>query len=564
MTHQIYKSCFDPGKDIEQLVLRDGRIIGKEESASSMVERIVSKLFSLELRWSSRDDALQFARSIGTLMDEGRIVFSTPIMTNAGRTNSDKPMSACTVPLLSLLHSDYSTIKQTVDWHHQSAMGTGFNFDEVSDPVSTLLMLNDIAVKGSLSGAEDRPVGNMGICSVDHPRIIDFIACKQARRDMVWKFNISVNTPESFWLAVQDDALWQLKNGDNVYAQEILKLIAQSAHACADPGIVFMDRVNRDNPVPVAGHYYGVAPCAEVGLVKGEICQFGYINIGKFCQHNKIDIDGLERATALMTRALDDCLDASIDALRDEVSKNLMRQRRKIGIGICGLADTLISLGVPYASEEARHIAKDIVAYINYVSKTASHDLAQTRGSFGAMNTRFGCRYNEDPDYLHVRYGSIDTAWVSGEQWKALGRQIRQTCLLRNSSTIALPPTGRSALVIGASTGIEPLFSHTGLNDKPLPVVTSFLEHHKEQRQGAPCADEILKTCTQIDADDHLMMLSALQEVVDESVSKTINLPASVNIADVERILTKGYALNIKGITLYRDGSSLFQPRSIS
>lgn len=570
-----YKSDFNPSTFVTETILGAGRITAPDESPSGMVERVVSALYATEKSFSGNTSALKFAKSIGTLMDQRKIVFSTPIMTNAGRVDFTRPLSACTVPPISL-SGDLRKVSEMVNTYHREAMGTGFNFDEADDPISALLFLNDLAVQGALSNQEDRPVGNMGICSIDHPRIVEFITSKQTRRDMLWKFNISINTPESFWLAVQQDAPWRLRNGDTVYAQELLRLMVQSAHACADPGIVFMDRINRDNPVPAGGTYQSISPCAEVGLVPGETCQFGYVNIGAFCQRGSCDLDGIKNATKLMVRALDNCLDISISAFSVRTSADVSRQRRKIVVGLCGLADALIYQGIPYASDSARDYARDLVAFINYHSKIASHMLAKERGSFLAMNAPLGCKYTESHDYLSARYGDIETQWVSGKQWKDLGDLIKSSKMLRNSSITALPPTGRSALVVDSSTGVEPLFSLIGPDGEIVPSAGQALGSrlsnvHKQALvldEGlgswcSPSVKKILRTSTEISADDHLQMVAALQPVVDESISKTINLPHSATLAEVEDIYKKAYSLNLKGVTIYRDGSLRFQPMKL-
>lgn len=571
---QPYQSNFSPSDFVREEILKKGRIIAKNETPSEMVERVVAALYSAELSFSDEIRAKKFAESIGQLMDEQKIVFSTPVMTNAGRTEFRRPLSACTVPSISL-RGDLSKIREVVDTYHQEAIGTGFNFDEVDDPVSMLLFLNEVAVQGAASSKEDRPVGNMGIYSIDHPRIVEFITSKQTRRNMLWKFNISVNTPESFWLAVENDARWTLRNKDVLYARELFQLMAQSAHICADPGIVFMERINRDNPVPAGGTYHGIAPCAEVGLVPGETCQFGYINIGAFCRNQDVDLDGIKQATKLMVRALDNCLDISVGAFSVRASADVVTSRRKIGVGICGLADALIRLGIPYASDQGREFARDVVAFINYQSKLASHSLAKERGSFGAMSALFGCKYTETPDFLSVKYGNTDTRWVLSSEWRKLGSLIKSSKLLRNSSTIALPPTGRSALVIDASTGVEPIFSITHPDKRSLlPIVQEVLGINAERERAIlekgmlddsydKSVKALLRTSTKIHPDDHLLMVAALQPVVDESISKTINLPRDATVELVERIYMQVYSLNLKGMTMYRDGSSRFQPRKL-
>lgn len=565
----FYNSTFSPSSFIQKRILQDGRICANNETPQQMVNRVVGAIYDAELQFSESHDAVLFADSIGALMDSGQIVFSTPIMTNAGRSDFRRPLSACTVPSVNL-NGDWTKIRKLVDTYHQEAMGTGFNFDMVDDPVEVLLKLNEIAISGSQSGNEDRPVGNMGICTIDHPRIASFVVAKSLRRSIDWKFNISVDTPELFWMAAASGSQLHLRDGGTISASALLDLIVEAAHHCADPGVVFMDRINRDNPIPGAGRYESVAPCAEVGLVPGETCQFGYINLGAFVSNETLRIDELRNTVMLLTQALDDCLDISLRTYQVEVSREVVALRRKIGIGVCGLADMLIKLGIPYDSEMGRSLAKDIVAFVNFVSKEASHQLGKIRGSFGAMKLRYGCRHTESPSYISQRYSPHPTKWVSASDWYNLGEKIRTTQFLRHSTTIALPPTGRSGLVINASPGVEPLFSLKDPDGKVRNVVCDLvkdaptIEHIFLNGTLPQNVDHrvksILVTSTDISATSHLEMVAALQTVVDESISKTINLRAEATVSEVREIYEKAYLLGLKGMTMYREGSSVLQP----
>lgn len=565
----LYNSRFAPSQFIQDKILKNGKICAVNETPDQMVNRVVGAVYSADRKFTSNQAAMEFADAIGSLMDSSRIVFSTPIMTNAGRLDFRRPLSACTVPPVNL-NGDWSNIRKMVDTYHAEAMGTGFNFDMVNDPVDVLLKLNEIAVTGSKSGNEDRPVGNMGICSIDHPQIANFVVAKSLRRSFDWKFNISVDTPEVFWLAAESASTWRLRDGSSISASALLDLIVESAHHCADPGIVFMDRINRDNPIPGAGRYMSIAPCAEVGLVPGETCQFGYLNLGAFVSNKTIDIEALQSTTVLMTRALDDCLEISLESYQIEESKEVVSLRRKIGIGICGLADMLVKLSIPYDSDEGREIARDVVALINYTSKVASHELAQVRGSFRAMDLLYGCRHIEEPAYVQQRYGNHPTRWVSEADWYSLGNKIRKTRLLRHSTTIALPPTGRSGLVINASPGVEPLFSLKDPDGQVREVVRQLLPDQEilqkisdsgKLPESAPDnLRRVLVTSTDIAAIDHLKMVAALQTVVDESISKTINLRTEATVSEVRGIYESAYRLGLKGMTMYREGSSKSQP----
>lgn len=565
----LYNSSFSPSEYVYKRILLDGKICAPQETAQQMVERVVQAIYQTELRFSSQREAMQFADNIGSLMDSGKIVFSTPIMTNAGRSDFSRPLSACSVPSVNL-NGDWAKIKTIVDTYHEEAMGTGFNFDEVSDPVEVLLRLNEIALAGSRSGNEDRPVGNMGICSADHPQIANFVVAKSLRRSIDWKFNISIDTPELFWLKAMSGEQWRLRDGNVISASSLLDLIVEAAHHCADPGVVFMDRINRDNPIPGAGQYASIAPCAEVGLVPGETCQFGYINLGAFVSDGILQVEELRQTTTLLTRALDDCLEISLEAYNVAVSREVVSLRRKIGIGVCGVADMLIKLGLPYNTVEGRAFTKDVVALINYSSKVASHKLGEDRGSFRAMDLLYGCRHTESSTYISQRYASHPTQWVSEKDWYELGEKVRSSRSLRHSSTIALPPTGRSGLVITASPGVEPLF---GLKDpdgqvrlvvRELITDQAILDHIVQTGTLPTGVDPKLKrllvTSTEISAIDHLEMVAALQGIVDESISKTINLREEATVSEVREIYEKSYLLGLKGMTMYRANSSPSQP----
>lgn len=575
---RIYQSKFlpEPGS-LSYRVLREGKILSPEETPQQMVERVIKAICSVEDKWNvPKKETILFANDLGAMLDEGKVVFSTPIMTNAGKTGC-RPLSACSVPPVDL-RGDLEKVKNIVDQYHQDGMGTGFDLTNVDDPVRVLKYLNEVAIEGANSGKEDRPVGNMAICRADHPRIVEFITSKLNNPGQ-WKFNISVDVPESLWLAIVNNDEWKLRDGQVMDARHILELIAQTAYECADPGIIFLDRLNSDNPVPGVGEYTSVAPCAEVGLVEGETCQFGYINLAKFLSsEGKINLDDLRKASYLLVRALDNALEISVDSYAFDQSRKIMSAKRKIGVGICGLADLLMVLKLPYDSEEGREIASDVIAFINYQTKLASVELAKKRGSFGAMNSIVGCRYNENPGYIEQRYGGKNSEYVSVEEWHRLGEYIRETRLLRNCSTIALPPTGRSGLVVGASTGVEPHFTLRGSEgilsivldclkseglDDPENIQTIYTTGSCAQTSLPEDVKRVFATATEISPLGHLGMVAALQTFVDEAISKTINLPNTASYKDVLEIYEIAGQMGLKGITIYRDGSLSLQPKKV-
>lgn len=568
---KIYNSSFTVS-DFGYHILKNGKILKDGESPSQMIERVVGEIAGAEKIFSTNElEIVSFAKDLGRLLDEKKIIFSTPILTNAGRCDGiEKPLSACAVPLINF-DDDFRKIKKIVDSYHQEAMGTGFNFDKTNDPVKMLNALNDVAVEGAQSGLEDRPVGNVGVLSIDHPKIKEFISSK-INTDKDWKFNISINIKQDFMEALERGESYALKDGSIIDSKEVFDLIVDSAHKSSEPGLIFMERLNKDNPTPKVGIYESVAPCAEVGLVPGETCQFGYINLGEFIVRGQINFEEMRKAVYLLVRALDNSLELSIERYSVKESSNIMRLKRKIGVGVCGLADMLFKLRLPYESEKARTICSDVMAFINYVSKKSSVDLGEKRGSFEAFD---GSRYTEKDGFIESKYVNLETEYIAPSDWLMLSKNIKEKRFLRNCSTTALPPTGRSGSIIGASTGVEPVFklSKGGEVNRELQ---NFL---KENSLNTPenintiintgsCREidmpdrfkDIFKTALEINPSDHLKMVGYMQACVDESVSKTINLGSNVSKEAVKTAFLEAYRLGLKGVTIHINKRNKKQP----
>ena len=546
--------------------LKEGRILNGNETPEDMVSRISSALFDTP-------DVQEFKM----LLLEKKVVMSTPIMTNAGSKNN-RPLSACIV-----LRSNDRNIpsRELIKSLHTEGMGTGFNLDEVDDPIATLRYLNDIALENARGGNEDRPVGNMAIMSITNPRIRDFISIKNdtITSGQEWKFNLSVDVTKSFMGYIIHPKDYSA-SADAQAAFGLFNEIVQNAHSCGDPGLVFMHRFDEDNPAPHSGKHAGTSPCAEVSLVPDETCQFGYINVGKFLMAgqdiNVIDYEGIAAATRLLTKALDNILDINVSKYSYKKSIEVVKARRKIGIGICGLADLLGAMRLPYDTEGARELARDLVSFINYTSKLESINLSKERGPFGAFDRS---RYMDHPGFIEMKYGNVTTNTVSADMWNVLGEKIRQHGI-RNVTTIALPPTGRSALTIDASTGIEPFFTLTDDHGNINPYLLKELSDlnllddellHQIRKSGKISDIGIIpvdlrnafKTATEISPEAHLEMQAALQQVVDDAISKTINLPEEATTEDVASIYKKAYSLGVKGITVFRIGSTR-QPKKVA
>ncbi len=574
-----YTSQFIPPNQSAKDVLRNGQILGTNEEPQQMIERVVNAIASIDkdLNLKNMLSTTEFAQQLGILMDEHAIVLSTPILTNAGNSEN-RPLSACVMPPVNL-RDDLKKIKPIVDKYHQDGMGTGYNLSDALDPIETLTSLNKVAVEGAQSKKEKRPVGNMAILDVDSPDIEKFVMAKVGADDRGedWKFNISVNINDAFMDAVENNREFTLKNSTKISAKELFKKMAYAAHQCGDPGLISLERLNADNPTPSVGEYKCTAPCAEVGLAPGETCVFGYINLAKLVTNDaqpSVNFDRLKTVVTLLTRALDDILEISIQRYSIEESKTVMQAKRKIGLGICGFADMLMALNIPYDSDQARNLLQDILNFISYHSKEASFELAKTRGSFTAIgDSKF-----MDESFIMNKYGSLKTPHVSREQWQSLAKKIKETKLLRNATTSALPPTGRSAMVIGASTGIEPVFSLNS-SDGIHPLLYTFLKKYSLHENTA-IVDEINKTgyapqtikamnpsfvtATEIAPKDHLAMVIAAQKAIDESISKTINLPEQTTPEQIEEIYKNAYAQGLKGMSVFRNNSRSFQPKKLT
>ena len=422
---------------------------------------------------------------------------------------------------------------------------------------------NTFAIQGAASGKEDHPVGNMAILSVHHPRILEFVNAKQSGHP--WKFNISVDMTHAFRQALEKNHDYQLSDNSWMSAQEVFKAIVTAAHQISCPGLIFMDRLNADNPVPILGDYVSVAPCAEVALVPGETCQFGYINLGKFIHNKTLDLQTLSDAVHTLVRALDNALELSINTFGNQKSKEIMGRKRKIGVGVCGLADALIEVGFAYASGEARTFAQDAVAFINYQSKLASQQLAKERGSFLSFTVS---RHNETQSFIKSKYGELDTAYVTHFDWLKLAVSVRTTGHMRNCSTIALPPTGRCGLIAGASTGVEPLFNLLNTSGNLHPLVEKHLKSTNQMHLSAIIKNlghchgldmvggHLFPTAIHIRPTDHFAMVVAIQLAVDESTLKTINFPSGTKRFAVEEIYRQAIQSHVKGLTTYVDGTA--------
>lgn len=527
-------------------------MLQQNENPEQAFERAINALDEIEKSFNNFDQ--NFKSDILNYIDKKQIVLGTPIITNAGREN--RPTSACVVIPIDL-RADLQKIKESVSPYFESAMGSGFDFSELDNPVEKLKELNNITKQ--IEQNCERPVASMGMLRVNHPRILEFINAKKHEDFLEWRFNISVS--------ITDDFMQELKNGSKK-AKKIFKAIAESAHYCGEPGILFMNKFEKDNPTPEI-KYHSVAPCAEIAMAPGEVCQFSYINLSEFIKNKNFDFDELIRATKKLTRLLDNSVEISIqNAVADP---EIIASKRRIGIGLCGLADLFIKLNMKYDSKEAGDLSSDIMATINYYSKQASLNLAQERGKFSLFDKS---RY-KDKDWTLRK--NKKTNHVGPDMWEKLWEDIAKHGL-RNAGTTALPPTGTSSRLVDTSASIEPRFTLTNNSGQLLPQIkqqiTEILQDKKYSQknidkqirkieikgsvQGFDFIPEekqkIWATASQININGHFKILEAVQNQLDESVSKTFNLPRSASAKDVEKLLLQAYKKNFKGITVFRDG----------
>jgi ribonucleoside-diphosphate reductase alpha chain len=502
------------------------------------------------------------------------VILGSPIITNAGR-NDAKSVSSCSVPPVKLSSMTRAEIQKMVGDYHTRGMGTGFCLDDLSDPIAMVKYLNSIAIAEVQNGQIERSVGNMGILSIDHPKALEFIRLKTDNPDIKeWKFNISINIPDAFIKALRENTPFTLKNQKEVNPAEIMRQIAECAHATGDPGLIFMDRINRLNRLPQIGKYQAAVTCGEVSLYEGEVCQFSYLNLPQFLKESRIDKDALRQATHTTVMLLDNAIEANSARMPNQKSAEIITSVRRIGIGICGFAELLHALGLPYGSAEAKELAADIMSFINFESKWASVLLAKERGPFNHFT------HPQTKTELFIKpFAKRPTNFVSEQDWQRL-EELFNAHKIRNVATTILPPTGRSSILAGVTASIEPPFrlvvdtAFTIALQRQCAIYhyTGNLETVYElvKRTGSVQSSdlpnevkEIFKTALEIAPVDHLNMMATFQRQIDEGISKTVNIAEHSSVDDVAKVFLTAYDLDLKGITVYRNGSRNLQPKAL-
>jgi ribonucleoside-diphosphate reductase alpha chain len=503
------------------------------------------------------------AREFYELMSSFRFLPNSPTLMNAG--NELGQLAACFVlPVGDSMEEIFDAIKHAA-LIHKSGGGTGFSFSRLrpqksrvgstggiaSGPISFLRIFNTATEQVKQGGT--RRGANMGILRVDHPDIVEFIRAKE-REGELNNFNLSVALTETFMQAVENDeeyALFAPHTGSEkkrLKAKEVFALLVQKAWESGDPGIVFLDRINRDNPTPKQGEIESTNPCGEQPLLPYEACNLGSINLARFHapeQKEIIDWEGLKQTVHLSVRFLDNVIDASRYPL--PVITEKVHQNRKIGLGIMGWADLLFLLRIPYNSQQALDLAEKLMKFLQAEARSASKTLATERGPFPAYDESVYAERNLGP--------------------------------YRNATTTTIAPTGTLSIISGCSSGIEPLFALSFVRqvmdgERLLESNPHFEQALREAQCFSPKLMEevalkgtiqhldhlpaevrsVFVTAMDIEPLWHLKMQAAFQKYTDNAVSKTVNLPGKATLEEIHAIYWLAYELGCKGVTVYRDG----------
>ncbi|MEM2968627.1 MAG: adenosylcobalamin-dependent ribonucleoside-diphosphate reductase [Candidatus Bathyarchaeia archaeon] len=528
------------------------------ETPAQLFERVAKAIAKVDKVYG--DDAETSARIFYEMMAKLEFLPNSPTLFNAGTAIGQ--LSACFVlPVPDSLDGIFTAVKNMA-LIEQTGGGVGFNFSQLrpkgdivrstkgvaSGPVS-FMRIFDVATEVIKAGGKRRGA-MMGILRVDHPDILEFITAKQ-NPTFLSNFNVSVAVTDEFMRAVAADEAYWLNNPRNnekvrqLKARDVWNLIARSAWASGDPGVVFIDEINRHNPTPQVGLIESTNPCGEQPLLPYESCNLGSINLSRMVTDGKVNWAKLREIVRNAVHFLDNVVDANVYPLK-EIAE-VTRANRKIGLGVMGFADMLILLGVPYDSEEALALAERVMQFIQKEAHEKSREIGEARGSF--------------PNFER----SI---------WKG------KYSAFRNATVTTVAPTGTISIIAGCSSGIEPLFAvsfiRNVLGGARLFETNVLFEAVAKERgfYSARLLEEVAKTgsvqkiagvpdevkrvfVTALDIAPvwHVKMQAAFQKFTDNAVSKTVNMPFEAKVEDVREIFDLAWQLKCKGITVFRYGS---------
>jgi ribonucleoside-diphosphate reductase alpha chain len=507
------------------------------EQPLDMFHRVAHAVAEADRLFEARADISATADAFETAMATAAFLPNSPSLMHAGRPMGQ--LAACFVlPLEDSLESIFDTLKNTA-LIHQTGGGTGFSFSRLRPEGDTIFPATGVAggplafislfdnATRLIDRNRVRAGANMAVLHASHPDIVAFVQAKQQHGSLC-NFNLSVAVDDLFVQAVQSGNHYPLihpRTGVKVgrlSARTLLDMMVDAAWQTGDPGILFLDRINRDNPTPGIGMLDATNPCGEQPLLPYECCTLGSINLTRIVNGDSLDLDELTHLVELGIHFLDNVIDVNRYPLRQ--IEEISRTNRKIGLGVMGFADMLILMGIPYQSRRAVQLAETIMAHIKQSAEAASADLARKRGNF--------------PAFEHSIYPSKGVAYR------------------RNATLTTVAPTGTISLIAGVSSGIEPVYA---LRTQRRVAGTVYEDIHpiyaRYLQRDTPIPEEIFQTAYDIAPEWHLKIQATFQQYTDNAVSKTVNVPATATREDIKQLFLTAMQMPVKGVTVYRDQS---------